>query len=167
MLFRLVMPRALFGSLVAWFTIIFLALKDVHEFKVGTEDKGWPLTDLCHQGSLSDFQMFGYSMLISFGMMLLGAVFVGYTVTQFTQGPWKTLLRTVAMLCFLLLGSLFWAIALALPIKVTLERDAFAFDCHCVIPIVVIGSSIAVLFGLLVELIWQDESLAEPLGEPL
>jgi hypothetical protein len=66
-----------------------------------------------------------------------------------------------------LLGSLFWAIALALPIKVTLERDAFAFDCHCVIPIVVIGSSIAVLFGLLVELIWQDESLAEPLGEPL
>lgn len=167
MLFRLVMPRALFGSLVAWFTIIFLALKDVHEFKVGTEDKGWPLTDLCHQGSLSDLQMFVYSILISFGMMLLGAVFVGYTVTQFTQGPWKTLHRTLAMLCFLLLGSLFWAIALALPIKVTLERDTFAFDCHCVIPIVVIGSSIAVLFGLLVELIWQDESLAEPLGDPL
>lgn len=167
MLFRLLMPRALFGSLVAWFTIIFLALKDVHEFKVGTADKGWLLTDLCHQGLFSDFQMFRYSILISSGMMLLGAVFVGYTVTQFTQGPWKTLLRTVAMLCFLLLGSLFWAIALALPIKVTLERDAFAFDCHCVIPIVVIGSSIAVLFGLLVELIWQDESLAEPLGEPL
>lgn len=166
-LFRLLMPRALFGSLVAWFTIIFLALKDVHEFKVGSEEKGWLLTDLCHQGPFSDLQMFSYSMLVSLGVVLLGAVFVGYTVTQFTQGPWKTLLRTVAMLCFLLLGSLFWAIALALPIKVTLERDAFAFDCHCVIPIVVIGSSIAVLFGLLVELIWQDESLAEPIGEPL
>jgi len=138
-LFRLLMPRALFGS----------------------------LTDLCHQSQFSDLRMFGYSMLIALGMMLLGAVFVGYTVTQFTQGPWKTLRRTVAMLCFLLLGSLYWAIALALPIKITLERDAFAFDCHCVIPIVVIGSSIAVLFGLLVELIWQDESLAEPIGEPL
>lgn len=166
-LFRLLMPRALFGSLVAWFTIIFLALKDVHEFKVGPDEKGWPLTDLCHQGQFSELQMFGYSMLVGLGLMLLAAVFVGYTVTQFTEGPWKTLRRTVAMLCFLLLGSLFWAIALALPIKVTLERDAFAFDCHCVIPIVIIGSSIAVLFGLLVELIWQDESLAEPIGEPL
>lgn len=166
-LFRLLMPRALFGSLLAWCTVIFLALKDIHEFKIGPDDTGRPLTKLCHGSNLSDPQMFGYSLLIGGGIILLGAVFVGYTVTEFTQGFWKMLRRTIAMLCFLLLGSVFWGIALALPIKATLERDTFAFDCHCVIPIVVIGSSIAVLFGLMVELIWQDESLAEPLGEPL
>jgi hypothetical protein len=168
-LFRLLMPRALFGSLLAWCTVIFLALKDVHEFTVGEADQktSWHLTTLCHGSTLSDPQTFGYSMLVGAGMIALGAVFVGYTVTQFIQGFWKTLRRTVAMLCILLLGAMFWGIALALPIKATLEGDTFRFDCHCVIPIIVIGSSISVLFGLMVELIWQDESLAEPLGEPL
>jgi len=75
--------------------------------------------------------------------------------------------RTASTLVFLLLGSLFWAGIFALPIKVALERDSFMIDCHCIIPIVLIGSSIAILFGLMVELIWKEHSLAEPLGEPL
>lgn len=165
-LFRLLMPRALFGSLLAWTTVIFLAMKDVAEFKMSRPTE-WKLTSLCHATSFSDPQIFVPSLAISLGVLALDAVFVGYTVTQFTEGFRRILLRTVSTLGFLLVGSLFWGFAFALPIKVALERDSFEFDCHCVIPIVLIGSSVAVLFGLMVELIWQDQSLAEPLGEPL
>jgi hypothetical protein len=165
-LFRLLMPRALFGSLLAWTTVIFLAMKDVAEFKMSLPSE-WKLTSLCHSSSYGDPQIFLTSLFISLGVLALDAVFVGYTVTQFTEGFRRILFRTVSTLGFLLAGSLFWGFAFALPIKVALERDSFAFDCHCVIPIVLIGSSLAVLFGLMVELIWQDQSLAEPIGEPL
>lgn len=166
-LFRLLMPRGFFGSLLAWCTVIFLAMKDVRDFEVGVQKSKWLLISACHSGTLSEPQLFAYSVPIALGILLLGSVFVGYTVTQFTEGVWKILVRTLTTLGFLLLGSLFWALAFALPIKMILERDTFQFDCHCVIPIVVIGSAVAVLFGLMVELIWQDQSLAEPLGEPL
>ena len=167
-LFRLFMPRGFFGSLLAWCTVIFLALKDLGEFKLKL-DPGKPeqaLTDLCH-ANFSDGPLLGYSLFFSVVILTVSAVLVGYTVTEFIEGFWQILLRTLTTIGFLLLGSLFWGLAFALPIKFALERDAFKFDCHCVIPIVVIGSSVAVLFGLMVELIWQDQSLAAPLGEPL
>jgi len=166
-LFRLFMPRGFFGSLLAWCTVIFLALKDLGEFRLGHDQSGGPITDLCHGDAFSDGKLLGYSLFFSAGILVVSAVLVAYTVTQFIEGSWRILLRTVITLGFLILGSLFWALAFALPIKFALERDVFQFDCHCVIPIVVIGSSVAVLFGLMVELIWQDQSLAEPLGEPL
>ena len=160
------MPRALFGSLLAWCTVIFTALRDVHELKMdeGTKDE-WHLWDLCHK--CADTQALKYSLLISLGIIILDSIFIAYAVTQFTEGFRSTAVRTLSTLAALLAGSLFWGLIFALPIKVAIERDVFRFDCSCVIPIVLIGASIAVLFGLMVELIWQEQSLAEPLGEPL
>jgi hypothetical protein len=177
-LFRLLMPRALFGSLLAWSTVIFTALRDIHELKMKVvgevgeaatvgDTKEWAITSLCHSATCTDAQAFGYSLLICAGILILDLIFIGYTVTQFTEGFWTRMSRIASTLVFLLLGSLFWAGIFALPIKVALERDAFMIDCHCIVPIVLIGSSIAILFGLMVELIWKDHSLAEPLGEPL
>jgi len=160
-LFRLLMPRALFGSLLAWSTIVFTALRDLHELRIGTTE----LISLCH--TANDTRAFAYSLLICLGILMLDGIFIAYTVTQLTEGVRATITRTLSTLIALLLGSLFWGLIFALPIKVALERDSFMFDCSCIVPIVLMGSSVAVLFGLMVELIWQDHSLAEPLGEPL
>jgi hypothetical protein len=166
LLFRLLMPRALFGSLLAWCTVIFTALRDVHELKMNEEGPApWQVWKLCH--TCSDTQALKYSLLISLGIIILDSIFIAYAVTQFTDGFRSTAVRTLSTLAGLLAGSLFWGLIFALPIKVAVERDVFRFDDSCVIPIVLIGASIAVLFGLMVELIWQDQSLAEPLGEPL
>jgi hypothetical protein len=164
-LFRLLMPRALFGSLLAWCTVIFTALRDVHELKMDEEGKPWQIWKLCQ--TCSDFQALKISLVISLGIIILDSIFIAYAVTQFTDRFRSTAVRTLGTLAGLLLGSLFWGLIFALPIKVAIERDHFLFNDSCVIPIVLIGASIAILFGLMVELIWQDQSLAEPLGEPL
>jgi len=81
-LFRLLMPRALFGSLLAWSTVIFTALRDVYELKMKVvgevgeatavgDTKEWAITSLCHSATCTDAQAFGYSLLICAGILIL------------------------------------------------------------------------------------------------
>lgn len=165
--FRLLMPRALFGSLLAWTTIVITALPDLRDVK--TADGGFTVGQTCHATSLSA-ELY-YSLPIGAGFILLSSIFVAYTITQFISSRSMMLSRTLMTTGRLLLGSAFWSAIFALPAKYVLESGErptpFMFDCFSLLPIVVIGTPVAILFGLLVQLIWEDASLAEPIGEPL
>ncbi|HEV3470356.1 MAG TPA: hypothetical protein VG148_13605 [Pyrinomonadaceae bacterium] len=165
--FRLLMPRALFGCLLAWTTIVITALPDLKD--MGGGGVAQTFGRACHQALIG--QEVIYSVLIGLGIFLLSSIFVAYTITQFITS-WPTVLRrTLRTAGGLLGGAFFWSMLFALPAKYILESDvvtnAFVIDCFSVIPIVVIGTPVAVLFGLIVQLIWEDASLTEPIGEPL
>jgi hypothetical protein len=47
------------------------------------------------------------------------------------------------------------------------EIPSLDWRFDCLLPITIIGSSLAALFGIIVELVWDDKSITEPLEEPL
>ncbi len=165
--FRLLMPRALFGSLLAWMTIVITALPDLKDVQAGGAVK--TLGRACHQASMGQETV--YSLFIGLGIFLFSLIFIGYTITQFISSRGVIVRRTLRTALGLLYGSFFWGMLFALPAKYILEssveHNTFVFDCFSVIPIVVIGTPVAILFGLIVQLIWEDASLTEPIGEPL
>ena len=89
----------------------------------------------------------------------------------------------------LYVGALFWGLIFGLPLKLLVEGQfewekfselvhwpliaANLFNvqprcgCPCLLPILFIGSSIAVYFGVVVKLLWEDKSVSELLSEPL
>jgi hypothetical protein len=165
--FRLLMPRALFGSLLAWTTIFLTALPDLTGMKLTT--KGLTLEQMWHEAPLG--QNLIYSFSIGSGVFLLSFIFIAYTITQFLPSGALLFSRALRTSTGLVLGSCFWSMIFALPIKYILESGYFSaqfvFDCYGMIPIFFIGTPLAVLFGLIIQLIWEDASLTEPLGEPL
>ncbi len=164
-LFRVLMPRALFGSLLAWLTIILTALPNLEQIwiSVGPQTQK-TLGRLC-------FEMMEAHPRLSatIGALpgcALTAVFVLNEVSGYVWKRRHAILRAVrAMICSYL-GSLFWGIIFALPINFWLERKSDA-TCFCLVPIATIGSSLAVLFGILAQLLWENKSMTEPLGEPV
>jgi hypothetical protein len=165
--FRLLMPRALFGSLLAWATIVFTALPDWRDVKA--EGASYTIGYMFHVATI--WEQIEYSLLIGAGIFLLSFIFIAYAITQFISSSKEIILRAISTSWGLFLGSFFWSMIFVLPAKYVLEsnvdRNVFMFECFSMLPIAIIGTPVAVLFGLIIQLIWDDASLTEPLGEPL
>ena len=175
--FRLLMPRALFGSLLAWATIVLTTLPALRDMKVSVGGQVQTLGLIGHSPvawTSSDYVLaLVVGALLGGGILLLCSIFIAYNITQFISGRRELAKRTRITLVGLMIGSLFWSLIFGLPAKFVLESpneshiSPFMFDCYAVLIIILIGAPIAVLFGLLIQLIWEDASLTEPLGEPL
>jgi hypothetical protein len=63
------------------------------------------------------------------------------------------------------LGSLFWGMIFAYPIKIVLEKK-WDPNCSCLLLDALIGASLAALFGIIIQLLWDDKAISEPLEEP-
>jgi hypothetical protein len=162
-LFNLLLPRALFGSLLTWITIIFTSLPGLQAMTLN-EDVLHPYTlqMLFHR----QLQVNPYTIIVAAPALVLAFIFVTREVNRFVrrwQGLW---LRTMTAITGLYFGSLFWGIIFAMPIKLVMEKQA-DWNCSCLYRIALIGASLAALFGILVELLWDDKSITEPLEEPL
>jgi hypothetical protein len=171
--FRLLMPRALFGTFLSWLTIILLSVMPglgQASVYVGAEKENLAKA---FQGLLvSNDAPEIYDLLLPFiiAPLALSCVFIANEVNNYVRDRKAVAIRTVIALIIIYLGALFWGVAFALPVKYMLEG---AIDPPTVTGrwylwrIALAGSSLAVLFGLLVQLLWEDKSITEPIGEPL
>jgi hypothetical protein len=160
--FNIVLPRALFGSLVTWITLIFTSLPGLWAIEI--DEKRHSLRNLSHH-FLQDHP--GLSILLMLPCVGLALVFVMREIGHWTSSR-KIVMRRACLTTFgLYLGALFWGILFALPIRRVLELPPEVHCRNCLLPIAVIGASLAALFGIVVELIWEDKSIAEPLEEPI
>ena len=167
-LFNLILPRALFGSLLTWITLVFTSIPGL--WAIEFEGNGNPgsggktnLAFVCHR-FLRDNNY--YSLLAALPCFLLGLVFIMREISQWTKRKRTILRRAWNTALRLYLGSLFWSMIFATPIRYCLERPRDP-SCFCLLPIACVGASLAALFGIIVELVWEDKSIAEPLEEPL
>jgi hypothetical protein len=72
-----------------------------------------------------------------------------------------------SLICFgiMFAGALYWGAMLAPAIHLILtEGPPPELGCACLLPSWFFGSALAVDLGLLIQLIWDDKNVAEPLG---
>lgn len=157
--FNLILPRALFGSLVAWITLVLTSLPGLWAIEIAPH---YSLAAVCHRYISTSRS----AVLWSLPCLLFALVFVMREIGQWTDNRHIILVRAATTTLGLYLGSLFWGILFAAPIRHVLEVP-FQSSCTCLVPIAFIGASLAALFGIVVQLVWDEKSIAQPLEESL
>jgi hypothetical protein len=163
--FNFVLPRALFSSLLAWFTLVLTSVPAFWavEFtkKEGHEDD---LRVAVHLFMVS--HPYG-STLLALPILLMCSVFIMRQIGVWTSVRTTILLRGAFTTLKLFIGSFFWGALLALPIHSALRPSSDNPCTSCLLTIAIVGASAAAFLGILVELVWEDKSIAEPLEDPL
>jgi hypothetical protein len=154
---RLALPRALFGTLMAWLTVI-----GAYAFGLA-DDVRKPL----HQALMG--HGFTSVLLTTVGLMVIAYLFMFNEVRGHVPTKRLAARRVGVSLSIMLLGSMFWGLIFSVPLKMLLERglEVKAKLDHCLLYLTFVGGCAAVVFGILVQLLWDDRSITEPLGEPL
>jgi hypothetical protein len=174
--FALLLPRALFGSLIAWLTVILAETasllpisKDAavnaarnasHEW-LSMSTEWWPVIhthDVVRACALvaRDWRyvvVFLLCMLVAFSFLS-----IELSARLFVRGYGRSLL------CFgiMFAGALYWGAMLAPAVHVILKSEAAPEGgCRCLLPALIYGSALAVDFGLLIQLIWDEKSVTD------
>jgi len=163
--FNFVLPRALFSSLLAWFTLILTSVPAL-----------WAVEFTKKENKEDDLRLAVHSFmfwhpyaatLIALPILLACNVFIMRQIGVWTPARTTILHRGVITTLKLFLGSFFWGIMLALPIHTVLRLPEDLPCSICLLIIAIVGASAAAFLGILVELVWEDKSIAEPLEDPL
>jgi hypothetical protein len=188
--FRLLLPRAMFGSLMAWLTIVstqFLSFFPASDDKLVTAHAA-----KCHlflRGIFADGAMGWWNSISgfvrSFRFALIPTVewsdrpafaavlivcasvsilFMAGQLTARAVGP-KLFRRASGCFLVMLAGSLFWGAMITHPLQSVLEHPGSGATCRCLYSTWILGSFLAVVFGILVQLIWDDRSVTASIGE--
>ena len=221
-LFRLMLPRALFGSLIAWLTIVLAQSFEVfplhqiqkadniaHQAAVGQVSGLYEETRaVCHRWLTEPFNGWGgwiidlHRFVAGRPVILSGLTIRGQGVTFLlpsflvSQDAWsqrilffavvigvllvslvfilnevnrrilrRATLRSLGSLTIMVLGSLFWGITFANPIRILMEGGLRSGSCNCIWGIWLLGSVVSVLFGILVQVLTEERPLAVPSEE--
>lgn len=163
--FNFVLPRALFGSLLTWITLVFTSLPALWAVEVQAasgSQRAVMLRDVV-QAYLSSQHR---SYMIAVPICCFASVFVIRQIAWWTDARWIIVKRGVITTAKLFCGSLYWGILFGGPIRKLLEGRSG--ECaRCLWPIAAIGAAMAALFGIIVELIWEDKAIGEPMEDPL
>lgn len=199
--FRLLLPRALFGSLAAWLTIVITqtvavfplttgeagtradAIPVAGEPAGGDDQSGMGFRGVCHKALAEPFQggwqewgddlRLDWSHVQSFrpwkarqgllalllGCLLLIYVFVSIELKG--RVPSASPLRPLAVVSIMVIGSVFWGMMFSPFVRVLVEGELRDQSCNCIWTILWLGSFGAVVFGILVQLLWEDHSLTD------
>jgi hypothetical protein len=160
--FNFALPRALFGSLLTWITLVLTSVPGLWAIDLDSKDDN--LRDRLHELLISQPNQ---TMALAIpALLLLASVFIMRQIGQWTGNLRLIVERTLVTMFLLYGGSVFWGILFAVPIRSVIERS-WQDDLSCLAPIACVGGALAALFGIIVELVWEDKSITEPLEEPL
>lgn len=202
--FRLLLPRALFGSLAAWLTIVITQTVAVFPLTTGptganaaaiavaagpqepsgaADHSGMDFRGVCHKALAEPFQggwqewgddlRLDWSLFRSFrpwkprqGLLalLLGCTLLTYVFVSIElrgRVPSASPLRPLAVVLIIVIGSVFWGMMFSPFVRVLVEGEFRDQSCSCIWSILWLGSFAAVVFGILVQLLWEDHSLTD------
>lgn len=160
-LFSVLLPRALFGSLLTWITLIIMSMPGLWTIDLAPGQKFRLVAAqyLCTHPLL----MIWFPIAVFFLLL----IFVMRDVGQWTRVRLIIVRRAAATAAGLMVASTFWGMIFAYPLAQLL---AWPNDPPCLkIPVIIamLGGASSALFAVVVELIWEERSIAEPLGETL
>ena len=179
-IFRILAPRAFFASLLG-FSAVFLAHRDVRDTVLGGTNllsSCHDLIDGCEEGCSHWFGPVGHLLgcgagcfVLMLPALLVAAILIIYQVTSLMpdgnkRGRMKfVLFRTGVFGFFCYFGAFFWGILFAFPlVRLCTDHEPVG---SILWQVAFISSAYALMFGFLVQLLWEDRSAAEPMVDPL
>jgi predicted outer membrane lipoprotein len=179
-IFSLLLPRAMFGTLLAWITVVLAqsaSLLPVFSNDHGTQDQChlW-LRRVIHPGNgvgawigrmAAQRTVLAPPPVINFFLLVIVCILVSVVFLMVeVSGRLSTRIfgRSVYCVLVMLLGSLFWGAMLMPLLQYIVVREEFGSSCRCIYPAWLLGSVCAVAFGILVQLMWDDHSVSDSLG---
>lgn len=181
-IFSLLLPRAMFGTLLAWITVV--VAQSASLLPIITEKDGAAVRESCHKwlreivnhpGEKLDGWFRGMFLehrfdppqfvdfsLIVIACLSVSAVFLMIEVSNRLSRP--QIRRSIDCVLVMLLGSMFWGAMLVPTLQYIVAREPLGSSCGCVYPAWLLGSVCAVAFGILVQLIWDDRAVSEAVG---
>jgi hypothetical protein len=108
-----------------------------------------------------------YDVRLAVPGLVLTFVFIMREVGQWTDKSRIIIRRATSTTAGLFAGSFFWGMLFAPPIQWLLEWQTEPSASKSIVAISLVGASLTTLFAIVVELVWDEKSIAEPLGEPL
>lgn len=181
-IFSLLLPRAMFGTLLAWITVVLAqsaSLLPVFSDDHATQDQChlW-LRQVIHPGNevggwigrmIEQRAPLAPPPVINFFGIVAVCIIVSILFLMVeVSGRLSTRIfwRSVYCVLVMLLGSLFWGAMLMPLLQYIVVREQFGSPCRCIYPAWLLGSVCAVAFGILVQLMWDDHSVSDSLGAP-
>jgi hypothetical protein len=182
-LFSLMLPRAMFGTLLAWIMVVLAQTASLLPLLPG--DKGQQfIYDASHAwlrevivpgdtivnwiAALMDGNLLARTpALLDFAAIVaiciaVATVFVMVEVSN--RLSTRIFGRSLYCVLVMLLGSLFWGAMLAPALRYIVVREPFGSSCLCLFPAWFLGSVCAVAFGILVQLMWDDRAISDSVG---
>lgn len=180
--YALLLPRAMFGTLLAWITVVLaqmvslLPIADDHNYLRG-ELHVW-LVNVVHPAAhlkewlarIIDVRsvfirppaIVDFAVIVTV-CMAASAMFLIVEVGNRLAG--KVAVRSFLCVVVMLLGSLFWGAMFVPALQyIVVREDESGIACACMYPAWLLGSIGAVVFGILVQLIWDDRAVSDPIG---
>lgn len=181
-IFALLLPRALFGTLLAWITVVLAQSASLlpilsADQKTHKACHLW-LTQAFHpKGAVyqwaADFVVWGVVgsppaavdfVVLIFACLTISIIFVMVEVSS--RLATRIFGRAVYCVAVMLAGSLFWGAMLVPTLQFIIGREVIGTRCACTGPAWVLGSVCAVAFGILVQLMWEDHPISDAFGLP-
>jgi hypothetical protein len=183
--FSLLLPRGMFGTLLAWIMVVLAQTASLlpivpgeHQQAVHREMHQWLAEVIAPRNQVGDWlaEMFFTRTLIHPPPLVdfLAIVLVCLTISVVflmveVAERLSTRVITRAIFCVLVMlgGSLFWGAMLVPTLQYIVVREPFGTSCACIYPAWLLGSVGAVAFGILVQLMWDEHAISESLAVPL
>ena len=169
-LFRLLLPRAAFGSLLAWLTVIVVTVPEATNLQLADEMKGFLYDSwLCGIGSADNALSAGTLARALLGIFLVCLPAIGLLLCLILSEAamylraWKAIFRALFVILCCYAGALFWGRLFAVPLLQALSPQEM--QTWALLQTWTIGSAYALLFGTLVQLLWENRFITEPLFE--
>lgn len=166
-LFRLLLPRALFGSLLAWVTVIPALLSNVCSLPLSSKTNGEVL-GMYLQDRLGDSHAWWIPFVISLPGFLLAAALMLQEVRnsiEHLRGNFVLLVkRSLLVALIALFSSCYWgAFAAAGAVAYTELVSGASCTIWYFLFITLVGGSLALPFGMAVQIIWQEKYITDPM----
>lgn len=183
--FSLLLPRGMFGTLLAWIMVVLAQTASLlpivpgeHQQAVHREMHQWLAEVIAPRNQVGDWiaemvstrALIHPPPLVDFLAIVLvcltvSVVFLMVEVTE--RLSTRVVKRAVFCVSVMLSGSLFWGAMLVPTLQYIVVREPFGTSCGCVYPAWLLGSVGAVAFGILVQLMWDEHAISESLAIPL
>ena len=183
--FALALPRALFGTLLAWTTVVvaqsasLLPITGADSESLRRSCHTWLTNVIAPQRQLGQFMtalrqhqpvrlsdlpdVFDFSGIVVVGLAI-SSVFLAVEVSD--RLATRAIHRSIVCVLVMLVGSLFWGAMLVPTLQYIVTPHGHSSACRCALPALFLGSVCAVAFGILVQLIWDDRAVSESIGVP-
>lgn|GEM_PF-5694245 len=180
--YALLLPRAMFGTLLAWITVVLAQMAsllpiaddhsrlrgDLHVWLVNVIQpavhvKDWlaRITE-AHSLFVRPAEVVDFIVIVAV-CVAVSAMFLMVEVGNRLAG--NIAIRSFVCVIVMLMGSLFWGAMFAPALQyIVVREDESGITCACMYPAWLLGSVGAVAFGILVQLIWDDHALSDPVG---
>lgn len=163
-IFRLFLPRAWFGSLLAWISIIPALASPLASVKIPFgRSRAQPLGEYLLSSGQSIHPWWIVGLMVMPGFLLTMVLLLQEVKSNVEYSHRYLIGRSFLVASVALLGALYWGILAACGVAYVELTNASPPSMLSLLAVVLVGASLALPFGMVVQIIWQDKFITDPM----